>query len=260
MKIGIDIDIDTVRTASGSSGPVNPPGSPILDLWPQITNSLFQDNGTSTPVTASGQTVRRVLDQSGNSRHASQANTSNAPQYATGLGPGGNVAGLDFLATGAHWLKVSAFTSPATSYFFVYAVTSAAGTIFDRVRTSDSTAADYVYKSSEIQADRGTKRLLSNNGFFPNTSYHLGCLRIDPSGTNKIEAYLDGTIFTSSTLGIGTTDLDASLLLGAYSELGDYPARLLLLRFLTYHSALNSTDRRAVEVYLQGLYGTPALP
>jgi len=243
-----------------SAGAAPAPGSPALDLWPGKVDSLYQDTGTATPITAAGQTVRHVVDQSGNGRDAIQTDLSKAPQYATDLGPSGNLPGLDFLGSGAHWLKVNAFTSPATSYFFVYAVTSAAGTIFNRVRTSNGTAADYVYKSNEIQGDRGTKRLLASNGFFPNTSYHLGCLRLDPSGTNKIEAYLDGSLFTSSTLSIGTTDLDASLLLGAYSELGDYPARLLLLRFLTYHAALDSTDRRAVETYLQGLYGTPALP
>ena len=243
---------------SGIGGP--PPGSPVLDIWPQVLGSLYQDTGTATPVTAAGQTVRHAVDQSAGGHDAIQTDSTNAPQYATGLGPGSNLAGLDFLSTGAHWLKVASFTSPATTYFFVYAVTSSTGTLFTRVRTSGGAAADYVYKTGEIQGDRGTTRLLSNNGFFPNTSYHLGCLRIDPSGTNKIEAYLDGTMFTSSTLGIGTTDLDASLLLGAHSELGNYPARLLLLRFLTYHTALDSTDRRAVEVYLQALYGTPALP
>ena len=246
------------RRPSSGGGP--PPGSPILDLWPQVLGSLYQDTGTSTPVTTAGQTVQHVVDQSGNGRDAIQTATINAPQYATGLGPGSNLAGLDFLSTGAHWLKVASFTSPATTYFFVYAVTSSTGTLFTRVRTSGGAAADYVYKTGEIQGDRGTTRLLTNNGFFPDTSYHLGCLRIDPSGANRIEAYLDGTMFTSSALSIGSTDLVANLLLGAFSELGGFPARLLLLRFLTYHTALNSTDRRAVEVYLQALYGTPALP
>lgn len=236
------------------------PGSPVMDLWPQITASLYQDTGTSIPVTTAGDTVRNVLDQSGNARNAGQTATINAPQYATNLGPSGTIAGLDFLSTGAHWLKVPAFTSPATTYFFVYAMTSTTGTIFNRIRTSGGAVADYIYKPSEIQADHGTVRLLSNNGFFPNTSYHIGCLRVEQGGANTIEAYLDGTMFTSSALSIGAVDLDALMLIGAYSEIGSFPARLLLLRFLTYHTALNSTDRRAVEVYLQGLYGTPALP
>jgi len=246
------------RPASSGGGP--PPGSPILDLWPQVLGSLYQDTGTSTPVTTAGQTVQHVVDQSGNGRDAGQTVTINAPQYATNLGPSGNLAGLDF-STGARWLKVSAFTSPTTTtYFFVYAITSSTGTLFNRVKTAGSVAADYVYKTGEIQADRGTAHLISNNGFFPNTSYHLGCLRIDTAGANKMEAYLDGTLFASYASSIGSSTLDASLLLGAYNELGGFPARLLLLRFLTYHTALDSTDRRAVEVYLQALYGTPALP
>jgi len=241
-------------------GPVAPPGTPVVDVWPQIASSLFQDNGTSVPVTTAGQTVQRVLDSSGNNRHASQANATNAPQYATNLGPAGNLAGLDFLASGAHWLKIDAFTSPATTYFFVYAVTSTAGTIFNRVRTSNGAAADYIYKPNEVQGDRGSAHLIATNSLFPDSNYHLGCLRIEPGGTTKIEVYLDGVLVASYASSIGTTDLDAALLIGAYSELGAYPARLLLLRFLIYHSALNSPDRRIAEAYLQGQYGTPALP
>lgn len=246
------------RPASGS-GP--PPGSPILDIWPQILSSLYQDTGTSTPVTTAGQTVQHVVDQSGSGHDAVQSVTGNAPQYATNLGPSGNLPGLDFLASGAHWLKVNAFTSPTTTtYFFVYSLTSSSGTLFSRVRTVGGAISDYLYKPSEIQVDRGSVQQISNNSLFLDTNYHVGCLRIDAGGANKIEVYRDGTLTASFAGSVGASSLDASLLLGVYGDLGSYASRLLLLRFVVYHTALNSTDRRSVETYLQGLYGTPALP
>jgi hypothetical protein len=53
---------------------------------PSDLSTLFQDNAGTTPVTASGQSVGKMLDKSGNGNHATQATPSKRPIYTTGGG------------------------------------------------------------------------------------------------------------------------------------------------------------------------------
>ena len=50
---------------------------------PADLNTLFQDTAGTIPVTASGQTVARINDKSGNGNHATQATISARPTYQT---------------------------------------------------------------------------------------------------------------------------------------------------------------------------------
>jgi len=53
---------------------------------PYDISTLFQDAAGTTPVTASGQPVGRMLDKSGNGNHATQSVAANRPIYRTGGG------------------------------------------------------------------------------------------------------------------------------------------------------------------------------
>ena len=48
---------------------------------PSDLSTLFQDSAGTTPVTATGQTVGRILDKSGRGNHATQATAALRPQY-----------------------------------------------------------------------------------------------------------------------------------------------------------------------------------
>jgi hypothetical protein len=48
-------------------------------LDPSDFSTMFQDAAGTTPVTAAGQSVRRILDKSGRGNHFTQANVANAP-------------------------------------------------------------------------------------------------------------------------------------------------------------------------------------
>lgn len=62
--------------------------------------TLFQDSAGTTPVTASGQPVGRVLDKSGQGNHVIQSTAGARPQYnGAGITPDGVD---DFMATAAH--------------------------------------------------------------------------------------------------------------------------------------------------------------
>ena len=53
---------------------------------PSDIDTLFQDSAGTTPVTASGQPVGKMLDKSGNGNHAVQATASKRPTYTEGGG------------------------------------------------------------------------------------------------------------------------------------------------------------------------------
>ena len=53
---------------------------------PSDLSTLFQDSAGTTPVTASGQPVGKMLDKSGNGNHATQATAAARPIYTEGSG------------------------------------------------------------------------------------------------------------------------------------------------------------------------------
>ena len=53
---------------------------------PSDLSTLFQDSAGTTPVTASGQPVGKMLDKSGNGNHATQAISAKRPTYMSGSG------------------------------------------------------------------------------------------------------------------------------------------------------------------------------
>ncbi|MFP5511038.1 MAG: hypothetical protein ACLGIP_18105 [Alphaproteobacteria bacterium] len=56
-------------------------GEPGVWLDPSDLSTLFQDDAGTTPVTAAGQSVGRILDKSGRGNHATQATAAARPIY-----------------------------------------------------------------------------------------------------------------------------------------------------------------------------------
>jgi hypothetical protein len=78
------------RSLGGAFSPRKLFTSGVAGAWydPSDFSTLFQDNAGTTPVTATGQSVGRILDKSGNANHATQATAASKPtlqQTAGGL-------------------------------------------------------------------------------------------------------------------------------------------------------------------------------
>lgn len=73
----------TVTAASFSPADLFAAGEKGLWYDPSDLSTLFQDSAGTTPVTADGQTVGKILDKSGRGNHATQATTSKQPLYKT---------------------------------------------------------------------------------------------------------------------------------------------------------------------------------
>jgi len=73
---------------SGGFSPASLFAGGIAGAWydPSDLSTLFQDSAGTTPVTASGQPVGKMLDKSGNGNHATQAISAKRPIYTEGSG------------------------------------------------------------------------------------------------------------------------------------------------------------------------------
>ena len=73
---------------SGGFDPASLFAGGIGGAWydPSDLTTLFQDSAGTTPVTASGQPVGKMLDKSGNGNHATQATAARRPTYTEGGG------------------------------------------------------------------------------------------------------------------------------------------------------------------------------
>ena len=119
------IDAHIIRTPLFSAGEQG--------VWydPSDLTTLFQDSAGTTPVTATGQTVGKILDKSGRGNHATQATTASRPTY--GINP---ITGRRNLLTrteefdNAVWVKNLALTVPATQYLAPNGTTTAESLVF----------------------------------------------------------------------------------------------------------------------------------
>lgn len=83
MPMSLGLGLGLVHGGGASFSPVRLFTTGLHGAWwdPSDISTLFQDDAGTTPVTASGQTVGRMLDKSGNGNHAIQATASRRPVY-----------------------------------------------------------------------------------------------------------------------------------------------------------------------------------
>lgn len=88
MKLGLGLGITRLQANSFS-----PAQLPDLVAWydPSDLSTLWQDTAGTTPVTASGQSVARIDDKSGNGYHLTQSTAAARPTYQS--------------SGGLHWLE-----------------------------------------------------------------------------------------------------------------------------------------------------------
>lgn len=105
-------------------------GEPGVWYDPSDLSTLFQDSAGTTPVTATGQTVGRILDKSGRGNHATQATLAQRPTYQI------DSTGRPYLSfDGVDDGMVTGTITPATNKVQVFAgvrkLSDAAGIIYE---------------------------------------------------------------------------------------------------------------------------------
>jgi len=85
MLIGIGMSLMAGLKSSASPAALFANGEPGVWYDPSDITTLFQDSAGTTPVTAAGQPVGKMLDKSGRGNHATQSNSTQRPIY--GINP-----------------------------------------------------------------------------------------------------------------------------------------------------------------------------
>ena len=86
MRLGVGLQLGSQTLANRSPLSLFAGGAEGAWYDPSDLSTLFQDSAGTTPVTASGQPVGKMLDKSGNGNHATQAIAAARPIYTEGSG------------------------------------------------------------------------------------------------------------------------------------------------------------------------------
>lgn len=121
MLIGFGLSLMAGLKSSASPAALFAGGE--VGVWydPSDLTTLFQDSAGTTPVTAAGQTVGKILDKSGRGNHATQATSAQRPTY--GFHP---ITGLRNVANGSAAYSNATYW-PASSVNSGITVTRTAG-------------------------------------------------------------------------------------------------------------------------------------
>lgn len=240
----------------------------VLSLSPSLwfdfsdLTTLFQDTGATSPVTASGQSIARINDKSGNSRNASQSTPAAQPTYTTtstingvavGSFDGGDRLGtsaVDFTATNQVeiWGVVRS-TSTANDQHFWGNRNASTGSIV--MTHSSGTNAPYIFAQGNV----GNSSILGAINSVASIRRGIGNFALS---TNEVDLYVDGVLangvrsFNSNNTGnFG----NLSWCVGARSD-GAAPFTGLVGELLAFNRLLTTNEAANLSTYLKAKWGT----
>jgi hypothetical protein len=192
VRLGINI---SVSRQNGGFGPASLFSAGQIGGWydPSDRNTLFQDSAGTTPVTAAGQPVGRILDKSGRGNHATQTTAGSRPLYQID----GN--GRPYLSfDGVDDFLVTPTITPGTDK----------SQVFTGLRKlSDAATGMVVETSNNFNSNAGSVAIQAPNGTLPRYSF-------TSRGTGIATATATGFAapITSVVTGIGEIATDTSIL------------------------------------------------
>jgi hypothetical protein len=228
-----------------------------LQLWLDASDSstLFDATAGGNLVTTDGAVVARWADKSGNNRHATQTTANARPLLKTSIKNGRNVLRFDG-ANDSLWSSSWNLTLTQQTVFAVFRSTWSGVTAnYARIFTQSDASKDYQSANNYIPLTRNNASQIAsystnflspinytNNVWAIATSVHTGT-----TVTNKINSATGSTANnvlnkTVTRYAIGDQIADGGLAAGSIN--GD------VLEILVYSSALTTTQRQAVETYL----------
>jgi len=234
-----------------------------LSLWLDATTGLFDATSGGNPVTTDASSVARWEDQSGNSRHITQATSASQPILKTAIQNGKNIIRFD--GTNDILRRTGAFVhaqGAATIFVVVSANTLVSNRrLMNEGRTANTTSLYMPITSANptqfnvlYRLDNGTIPLNNVNlgVAFNGTGFKLVCA-VD-SGTN-FAGFINKTATNNQNYTRGTVTLD-TFSIGGWAtniERDFFPGDVA--EVVIYNTALGTTDRQSVENYLYAKWG-----
>jgi hypothetical protein len=233
-----------------------------LSFWLDATTGLFDATSGGSAVTTDGSAVARWEDQSGNSRHITQATLASRPILKTAIQNGKNIIRFD--GTNDILRRSGAFVHDqgAATIFVVVSANSGAG---DRLVVEGRTTSTNPLYMPIISASATLFQVLYriNSGTIPlnnvsfgtafnGTGFKLVCA-LD-SGTN-FAGFINKVTTNNQNYTRGAVTLD-TFAIGGWAttiERDFFPGDVA--EVIIYNTALGTTDRQSVEDYLYSKWG-----
>jgi hypothetical protein len=154
----------TVVFSGGSFDPASLFAGGQEGAWydPSDLDTLFQDSAGTTPVTASGQPVGKMLDKSGNGNHATQAIYAKRPIYTEGSG----LAWLAFDGVGDA-MEAPALGVTSSALTMLYSATQSGGSADDVIFGVENTTSNRFQNFTTSSGARVTGVQSSGGSTFP---------------------------------------------------------------------------------------------
>jgi hypothetical protein len=233
-----------------------------LSLWLDATTGLFDATSGGNPVTTDASSVARWEDQSGNSRHITQATSASQPILKTAIQNGKNIIRFD--GTNDILRRSGAFVhaqGAATIFVVVSANSGASDRLIVEGRTTNTNplympiiSANATLFQVLYRIDSGTIPLnnVSFGTAFNGTGFKLVCA-LD-SGTN-FAGFINKVTTNNQNYTRGTVTLDTFSVGGwaTTTERDFFPGDVA--EVIIYNTALGTTDRQSVENYLYAKWG-----
>lgn len=129
--------------SGGSWSPTSLFAASEVGVWydPSDLSTMFQDSAGTTPVTADGQPVGKILDKSGRGNHATQATAAKRPVYKT--------------SGGLHWLQFDGVDDALATGAIDFSATDEMS-VFSGVTRSVDTSSRTVYELSAAADNAAT--------------------------------------------------------------------------------------------------------
>ena len=233
-----------------------------LSFWLDATTGLFDATSGGSAVTTDGSAVARWEDQSGNSRHITQATLASRPILKTAIQNGKNIIRFD--GTNDILRRSGAFVHDqgAATIFVVVSANSGGGdrlVVEGRTTTTNPLYMPIISASATLfqvlyRINSGTIPLnnVSFGTAFNGTGFKLVCA-LD-SGTN-FAGFINKVTTNNQDYSRGTVTLD-TFAIGGWAttiERDFFPGDVA--EVVIYNTALGTTDRQSVEDYLYSKWG-----
>jgi hypothetical protein len=222
-----------------------------LKLWLKADAGVFSDAGVTPAV--NNDSVQQWNDQSGNGNNATQASGPSRPTYKTGI-----VNGKPVIRFAAGRINPGFMTIPDSAgleldtdstVFIVFAHDVNATTHTLLSKDNDGFPGAYslfIGTDEKLELDRPFVEAGTNPGSALDSSFHVVTVRV--SGTT-VDYWLDGASDGSDpSLAVGT-QTNTALQIGQFRN-GQRFFSGDIAEIIIYNTALNTSDRKAVEDYL----------
>ena len=209
---------------------------------PSDLSTLFQDSAGTTPVTASGQPVGKMLDKSGNGNHATQATSSKRPTYTEG-------GGLSWLAFDGvdDAMEGPGLGVTSSALTMLYSATQSGGSAVDLIFGVENTAQNRFQNFTDNSGTRETGMVVGGVNSFtrygdPSVNQIAGAVWNGSNVQNYINGAASGATYSlsgSMDLTEGTVYIGKSPRVSSFLFTGIFRGGLLINRELSAEEVIN---------------------